>query len=129
MATRITFFEVPPDDDETFLAAWARDGAGRLWRALRDDAGFRFLAVEEGEDGEYEVVAGEGRNDLAGGVLLVAPVRDPAAWAAEDLAGHRGYLGRRLLRRGDGGHLGLERWSSPLMIQRAGRPGTVYGSS
>ena len=130
MAARITFFEVPPDADEAFLAAWAQDGAGQLWRALRDDVALRFVAVEQAEDGEYELTAEAGRNEVAGGVLLVQAVDDPDAWAAEDLTGHRGFLGRRLYHsRDDGEHLGMARWSSPLMIQRARQSGTVYGSS
>ena len=100
MPTRITFFEVPPEADETFLAAWARDGDGELWRALRADVAYRFVALAAAEEGPdlYEVVHESGRNDVAGGVLLVQAVDDPNAWAAEDLTGHRGHLGRRLYR-------------------------------
>ncbi len=130
MPTRITFFEVPPEADEAFLAAWERDGAGELWRALRDDVASRYVALAAADDGPdlYTLVSESGRNDVAGGVLLVQPVGDPEAWAAEEPTGHRGYLGRRLYRSLDGGeHLGLARWSSPLMIQRAGQSGTVYG--
>lgn len=132
MPTRITFFEVPPEADEAFLAAWARDGAGALWRALREDAAYRFLALEAADDGPdlYEVVGESDRPDVDGGVLLVEPVADAAAWAQarEGLLRHRGYIGRRLYRGLEGGeHLGIARWSSPLMIQRAKQSGTVYG--
>ena len=37
--TLINLFEVPPDEDEQFIAAWerARDAAAALHRALRED--------------------------------------------------------------------------------------------
>ena len=34
----IEFFEVTPEEDEEFLAAWAAEGGGALYRAIRDDA-------------------------------------------------------------------------------------------
>lgn len=131
MATRITFFAVPPEADEAFLAAWERDGAGVLHRALRDDVTFRFLALEEAAEGPdlYEVVRESDRPDVEGGVLLVEIVEDVAAWeAARDrLLEQRGYIGRRLYRSLDGSeHVVIARWSSPLMVQRARQGGTVY---
>jgi len=44
---RIDLFTVPPHDDEAFLADWESERVepGVLYRALRPDADFRFVAV------------------------------------------------------------------------------------
>jgi hypothetical protein len=70
----INLFEVSPEDDDAFLAAWQseRVGGGVLLRALRADADFRFVelaAVEPGAAaagaGLYEVVHEDGAPDGA----------------------------------------------------------------
>jgi hypothetical protein len=130
-ATLVCAFEVAPDADEAFLAGrqWTPAGArGRteLFRALRADVAFRFVAVarvESGDDGfapaggepavtahagRYEVVREEGTVDIAGGVVRIEPF-EAGADAAERflggwdhgrglLAGQQGYIGTRLLR-------------------------------
>jgi hypothetical protein len=90
-AVAIEFFEVAPDEDEEFLAAWAAEGGGDLYRAVRDDVRCRFVAVTAG--GDYELV----REDGTG--------RSPVAWCsstsgrtAGGAAGRRGYIGSRLYR-------------------------------
>ena len=120
--SRVEVFEVPPEADEEFLADWrASDRAGVLYRALRDDADFRF--VELGEDDVP---------DVAAGCVLIEPFaiaegddeRFLAAWehARDALAGRRGYLGTGLLRpEGDFRFVGVTAWSSPLMHFRASR--------
>jgi heme-degrading monooxygenase HmoA len=102
---------------------------GVLYRALRDDAAFRFVAVADAGD---DVVREIGTPDVAGGVVLVEPFEVPDgaderfldAWerlrAAR--AQQRGYLGSRLHRRaGAAEHrfVDVTRWSSPLMFARA----------
>ena len=47
-----------------------------LYRALRPDVDFRFVAVDEAGDG-YEVVREHGTPDVAGGVVLVNPFAVP----------------------------------------------------
>jgi len=133
-ATRIEVFDVPADEDEAFLAAWddeARDA--RLHRALRRDVAARFVAVGPPQPVGYEVVEETGDVDGAGGViaidLFVEPEGDEerflAAWRSrhDDLAARRGYLGSRLYRGSRDDALAfvcLTRWSSPLMVARAG---------
>jgi heme oxygenase (mycobilin-producing) len=137
----INLFDVSPDDDEAFLAAWEseRVAGGVLLRALRADADFRFVeiaAVEAGAaaagGGLYEVVHEEGAPDGAEGVTLVNPFEVPAGederfvagWerARAALADQRGYLGTRLHRSAgaaDFRFVNVARWSSPLMFARA----------
>jgi heme-degrading monooxygenase HmoA len=135
----INLFEVPPGDDEPFLAAWEpeRAAGGVLLRALRADADFRFVelaAVEAGAAGAglYDVVHEEGAPDGAEGVTLVNPFEVPAGeddrfvagWerARAGLADQRGYLGTRLHRSAataDFRFVNVARWSSPLMFARA----------
>jgi hypothetical protein len=115
----IEFFDVPPEEDEEFLAAWAAEGGGELYRAIRDDVRCRFVAVTAG--GEYELVQEDGVAEVSGGVVLVHEWREPP----ELPTGRRGYLGSRLYR-GAEGYVELARWSSPLMVFRAKRPGEVY---
>jgi heme-degrading monooxygenase HmoA len=133
-ATRIEVFDVPPDEDEAFLAAWddeARDA--RLHRALRRDVAARFVAVGPAQLGGYTVVEETGDVDGAGGVIAIDLFAEPqggeerflAAWRSrhDDLAARRGYLGTRLYRGGRDDELAfvcLTRWSSPLMVARAG---------
>jgi hypothetical protein len=112
----IELYDVPPGDDEGFLAAWRAEGAeGVLLRAIRDDADARYVSITPG-DGEYELVHEEGAVDEPGGVILLAMASaDPGAFA-----GNRGYLGMRVY--SGPGDVTVARWSSPLMIQRAGAP-------
>jgi hypothetical protein len=103
------------------------------YRALRPGAGPRFVSIGEGDG--YEVVREHGTPDVAGGVVLIDRFEVPAGeddaflagWDAgrADLAGQRGYLGARLYR-ADRRYVELARWSSPLMVQRAGLPGALY---
>jgi heme-degrading monooxygenase HmoA len=138
----ISLFEVPVEADERFVAAWAGGAGAMLFRALRGDVDFRFVAVgrlEPAGGGEfavhaalYEVVHEEGAPAGAGGVVLIDPFAVPdgadeaflAAWevARQDLAGRQGYLGTRLHRSIGGADfrfVTLARWSSPLMFARA----------
>jgi hypothetical protein len=136
-ATRIEVFEVPADEDEAFLAAWDEEAReARLHRALRRDVAARFVAVGPAQPGGYEVVEETGEVDGAGGViaidLFVEPEGDEQkfldAWRSlhDDLAARRGYLGTRLYRSGRDDEIAfvcLTRWSSPLMVARAGGQG------
>ena len=115
----IEFFEVPPDEDEDFLAAWAAEGGGVLYRAIRDDVRRRFVAVTAG--GEYELVREDDGTEVEGGVVLVHESDAPPDMPT----GRRGYLGSRLYR-GAAGFVEIARWSSPLMVFRAKRPGDLY---
>jgi hypothetical protein len=118
-AVAIEFFEVPPEEDEAFLAAWAAEGGGELYRAIRDDVRCRFVAVTVG--GAYELVRDDGAAEVSGGVVLVHEWAEPP----EVPAGSRGYIGSRLYR-GAEGYVEIARWSSPLMVFRAKRPGDLY---
>ena len=122
--TRITLFAAEPEDD----------AAGVLYRALRPDVDFRFVSVAEGDG--YEVVREDGAPDTPGGVVLIDPFEVPAGeddaflagWddARAVLAAQQGYLGARLYRAtgpADVRFVDLARWSSPLMVQRAGAKG------
>jgi heme oxygenase (mycobilin-producing) len=139
----ICLFEVPPDAEEPFLAAWDRAPASAvLHRALRPDVDFRFVVVGPAGGrailpfpahlGQYEVVREHGAPDTSGGVLLIDAVEVPDGdderfldeWdvARETLAGQQGYLGTRLHRsigRADFRFVDIVRWSSPLMYARA----------
>ena len=115
----IEFFEVPPDQDEEFLAAWAAEGDGALYRAIRDDVRCRFVAVTAGDD--YELVREDGAVQESGGVVLVHAWTEPP----ELPTGRRGYIGSRLYRGADG-YVEIAWWSSPLMVFRAQRPGDLY---
>jgi heme-degrading monooxygenase HmoA len=137
----IDLFEVAPESDDAFLADWARErGASAvLYRALRADVDFRFVAVAPVDDGSpapgrYEVVHEDGAPDGSEGVTLINPFEVPegederfvAGWerARAALADQRGYLGTRLHRSvGDSPFrfVNLARWSSPLMFARATR--------
>ena len=125
--TRITLSATEPEDD----------ASGTLYRALRPDVDFRFVSVAEGDG--YEVArehstGGWGR--ISGGVVLIDPFEVPAGeddaflagWddARAVLAEQQGYLGARLYRAtgpADFRFVGLTRWSSPLMVQRASTKG------
>jgi len=119
--TRIDLLETEP----------AARAPGVLYRALRPDVGFPYVAVDEAGDG-YAVVREHGTPDVAGGVVLVNPFAVPgseddsflADWdaAQEALAPQQGYLGTRLHRATGSAELRfveLARWSSPLMVARA----------
>jgi hypothetical protein len=109
-------------------------GGGTMYRALRDDVPFRFVAVgREGGAPRYEIVHEDGAPDGAGGVVVIDPFDVPvgadgaflADWhaAREELAAHRGYQGTRLYRAvaaADVRFVGFSRWSSPLALARAG---------
>ena len=122
--TRITLLATEPEDD----------AAGVLYRALRPDVEFGFVSIAEGDGSELgrEHVAA----DTRGGVVLIDPFEVPAGeddaflagWddARTVLAEQQGYLGARLYRAtGPAGFrfVDLARWSSPLMVQRAGAKG------
>ena len=110
----IELYDVAPEDDEAFLAAWAADGDGVLLRAVRDDADVRYVSIGPGDD--YALVHEEGDVDGPGGVILIAAAAtEPGAFA-----GRRGYLGMRVY--SGPRDITVARWSSPLMIQRAGVP-------
>jgi heme-degrading monooxygenase HmoA len=135
----IDLFVVSPGDDDAFLADWAseRVAGSVLYRALRDDADFRFVGVADVDEGAsrpglYEVVHEEGAPDGSEGVTLINPFEVPegeeesflAGWerARAALADQRGYLGTRLHRSAgaaDFRFVNLARWSSPLMFARA----------
>lgn len=118
-AVAIEFFEVAPDEDGEFLAAWAAEGGGDLYRAVRDDVRCRFVAVSAG--GDHELVREDGAVQESGGVVLIHESAEPP----ELPAGLRGYIGSRLYR-GPAGHVEIAWWSSPLMVFRARRPGDLY---
>ena len=109
---RISLYDVAPEHDEDFLATWEAEGDGDLLRAVRDDADPRYVSI--GPDGDHELVHEEGDVDAPGGVILLAW----SATAPDAFAGHRGYLGMRVY--SGPGEVTVARWSSPLMIQRAG---------
>lgn len=133
----IAAYEVPPDADETFLAAGP---AGTVHRALRPDVRLRWVTVTPEvvsldvtyirHEGDYAVVHEDGDVDGPGGVTLidafaVQPADDgrfTAGWQAvrDLLAAQRGYLGTRL-HHGDADFrfITIARWSSPLMYFRA----------
>jgi hypothetical protein len=138
-AVQITLFEVARDADERFVAAWP--GEGVLYRALREDVAFRFVATTSApvatafgaRSGEYEVVHADGEPDGREGVTLINPFEVPAEEDERFLAGwhdirrslssQRGYLGTRLHRSDDADlrFVNVARWSSPLMVARARR--------
>src|SRR4051794_6070434 len=104
-------------------------------RAWRDDVSPRFVVVGDGAPPPgaqpYERVRDEGDVDGSGGTVVVTAYdTDPgddeaflAAWeaACAALAGQQGRLGTRLLRGpAPWRHVELTRWSSPLMVARAG---------
>jgi heme-degrading monooxygenase HmoA len=139
----ITAFEVPPSEDEAFLASHATTGT--MHRALREDADFRFVDVASAgspeipdgstgfaaHPGVYEVIRSDGRPDVAGGVLRIDVFEVPdagerlvAAWerARDVLARQQGWIGRRLYRSvapAEFAFVDVTRWSSPLMFARA----------
>lgn len=135
----IDLFEVARESDDAFLADWEseRSESAVLYRALRADVDFRFVAVARVDEGSsapalYEAVHEEGAPDGSEGVTLINPFEVPegdeerfvAGWerARAALADQRGYLGTRLHRgvgEGDFRFVHLARWSSPLMIARA----------
>jgi heme-degrading monooxygenase HmoA len=142
MPTLITAFEVPPDADAAFVAAWKTPEAV-LYRALRADVDFRFVEIGAGgapaptsefpaHGALYEVVREDATPDVEGGVVLINPFEVPAAdddrflagWDAARgvLAGQQGYLGTRLYEAAgaaDFRYVDVARWSSPLMVARA----------
>jgi len=114
----------------------SRAGA-TVYRALREDVAVQFVAI--GPGAAYEVVHEDGEPDGAGGVVLVEPYEVPpaddepflAAWreAHAGLAAQRGYLGARLCRGvgpAEPRWVEIARWSSPLMVARAGAAGALY---
>jgi heme-degrading monooxygenase HmoA len=101
----IIAFEVPPDADAAFTAAWKRTrdrletteriSGTTVYRALRDDVDFRFAAVAQADGPAawepgisdsipfashaslYEVARVDGRPDVTGGVVLINPFEVP----------------------------------------------------
>jgi heme oxygenase (mycobilin-producing) len=141
MPTPITVFAVPPEADAGFVAA-PRAPDAVLYRALRADVDFRFVAIGGADAPEpsgfpahgalYEVVREDATPDIEGGVVLINPFevaeadddRFLAGWdeARGALAGQQGYLGTRLHRAIDRAafrYVNVARWSSPLMVARA----------
>jgi hypothetical protein len=117
--TRIAFLDKEP----------AAPAGGSLYRALRDDVAFRFVAVAPGD--AYEVVHADGAPE-GKGVVLIDPFDVPpdaaaaflADWhaARAALASHRGYQGTRLYRAvgpAEFRFVAFSRWSSPLAFARA----------
>src|SRR3954453_18086206 len=96
----IVLFAVPPVEDEAFRATWEAEAppGQALYRALGEEARFRFAGVPDGAEE---------------GVLLIAA---PFAFGA--LEGHRGFIGARV-----DGTLAAVFFSSPLMHHRAVRAG------
>jgi heme-degrading monooxygenase HmoA len=128
--TRIDLFRVAPGEDDAFLADWA--GPGTLYRALRPDVEFRFVALGAAGGAEYEVVREDGAPETAGGVTLIDAFEVPdsedeaflAGWdgARATPAEQQGYLGTRLHRATGAAEfrfVDVARWSSPLMFARA----------
>jgi Antibiotic biosynthesis monooxygenase len=108
-----------------------------VYRALRADVAFRYVAI--GPGASYEVAYEEGDVDGAGGVVLIEPFAVPpgdddgflAAWreAHAALAGRPGHLGARLYRGlapAEPRWVEMARWSSPLLFARAGGRGALY---
>jgi hypothetical protein len=98
---------------------FAQTTPGTVYRALRDDAAHPFVTLADGPG--YDEVHKDGDPDGRGGVIVIEPGPDPAAWhrLREQLATQRGYLGSRLLRSPQDGFVAVSRWSSPLMYARA----------
>jgi hypothetical protein len=112
LVAAIEFFEVPPGEDDAFVAAWrAEHGAAPLFRAIRADAESRFVGIAP--EGPYTLVHEEGVVDEPDGVLLI----DSSALAPAP--GRRGYLGLRRYAADGLPDVSIARWSSPLMVQRA----------
>jgi hypothetical protein len=110
--TAIDFFDVPPEEDDAFIAAWREEhGAAPLFRAIRADAGSRFVGIAPA--GPYALVHEEGAVDAPDGVLLIDVT------ALEPSPGRRGYLGMRRYAAAGLPDVTVARWSSPLMVQRA----------
>ena len=115
-------------------------GGGTLYRALRDDVPFRFVALGGDAGAPYEVVHEDGAPEGAGGVVLIDPFDVPADadaafladWHADRaaLATHRGYQGTRLYRAvgpAEFRFVAFSRWSSPLAFARAaGGPSVAH---
>jgi Antibiotic biosynthesis monooxygenase len=111
-----------------------------VYRALREDAPYAFVALGGDAGARYDVVHEDGAPDGAEGVVLIDPFDVPpdaeaaflADWHAEreQLATHRGYQGTRLYRAGGPAELrflALSRWSSPLAFARAAGGPSVAG--
>src|SRR3954466_12103845 len=111
----------------------ARLASADAWRAAVADPGFPAREIPfASHPALYEVVHQEGDVDGAGGVIVIELFEVPpdagapfaAGWGAlrELLAERRGHLGARLHRAlgpARFGHVGVARWSSPLMVSRA----------
>jgi hypothetical protein len=99
----IELFDVPPGEDEAFLAAWtsAAPPGASLHIALRDDVQPRYAALSDPPG-------------PADGVLLIAAA--PADWNAvlARWTPRQGFISARLE-----GAVAVVHWSSPLMYQRA----------
>ena len=101
----IEFFDVPPAEDEAFLAAWSSAAAAgaTLHQALREDMQPRFAALDPGgPDG--------------GVLLLVAFDGEPDAWRPvfDAWRPRQGFIVADMA-----GEVAVVHWSSPLMYARA----------
>src|SRR3954451_1873899 len=94
----IELFDMAPGEEEAFRTAWVAEApAGAvLYRALREDARYRFASV----------VGGPTR-----GVVLITD----AVGSLESFAGRQGFLSAVV-----DGELAVVHWSSPLMYFRTG---------
>lgn len=97
----IELFDVPPGEDERFLAAWtsAPPPGAWLYRALRDDVRPRYAGVSL---------------EAAGGVLLIGELADERA--LEVFPARQGCIAVHR----DGALVAVH-WSSPLMYARTVR--------
>jgi hypothetical protein len=101
----IEFFDVPPAEDEAFLAAWssAATTGATLHQALREDVQPRFAALDPGGPG-------------SGVLLLVSFDGDAAAWRPvfDAWRPRQGFIDADV-----SGDVAVVHWSSPLMYARA----------
>ena len=68
----------------------------------------------------------QGDPEVEGGVWRLGWPAEEPDWSP--LEGRQGFLGARLYRE-EGALVEVQRWSSPLMVQRAGLAGALYVSA
>ncbi len=98
----IEAFDVPPEEDEAFLAAWRESGPAEVLLRALGGAQPRFVALRDPFPG------------IEGGVWRIAA-------PGPSCEGRQGFLGVHA-----DGDVEVQRWSSPLMVQRAGLAGGLY---
>ncbi len=98
----IETFDVPRGEDEAFLAAWRESGSDAVLLRALGETRPRFAAVAPLLP------------EVEGGVWRIAP-------PGPSCEGRQGFLGARRE-----GELEVQRWSSPLMVQRSGLAGGLY---